>query len=192
MNQILEAVRNFADRKGAGIKSLVFVFGLLGVGLGVAAFFAKMVPVLPVVLGSAAGALWFLAGYLYWYSVMGEPLRSQINIRDYWEPEYRRKITLFIVGAWFIILILVSSNFPTVGPIVGGLNVTVLLTAWIAITLTPEERQAEIEALDAAEEEAAYWAAQQAEEAEANQEVQPQFVPVETSGAKLKNFFKRK
>lgn len=160
MDQILQLLRNSGDRLAddGRVRGRVVLLVLVGIGLAVGGYFVPF-DIVVVLMGSLAGVCWFSAGYLSWYSLLGEPRRSQLDIRARWYPQRRRRVTFAVLLVWLILMIACANLVSASGSAFGAANVAVMLTAWLALSLTPEERAAQLAEMEA-QDEADLWAAE--------------------------------
>lgn len=184
MDQILQMLRSSGDRLAGsgGLRGRVVLMVLVGLALAVAGYFVP-IDVVEVLMGSVAGACWFSAGYLAWYGLVGEPRRSLLDIRSRWYPQRRRRVTLIALLVWLAVMVACAQVVSASGSAFGAANVAVMLTAWLALSLTPEERAEQIAAMEA-QDEADLWAAQ-------NPSPEPALEPEAAPARGLRRFLKR-
>jgi hypothetical protein len=160
MDQILTSLAGFADRKdNKTVKALVAA--LLGVGAVLVTLVAFLLPgandalePVRVTIGGLAGLGWFVAGYLWWYALSSDSLHERLNVRaNAALPVRRRRGLLFLLGWFALLAILANVGITFVAVVVGAMNVTVLLTTWMFLASTPEERLATEEAWEAQQQE---------------------------------------
>lgn len=160
MDQILASLTGFADRKDNKTVGAL-IAALLGVGAVLVAVVAFLLPgtndgwdAIRVTIGGLAGLGWFAAGYLWWYALSSDRVHDILNFRENAPlPVRRRRGLLFLLGWFAALAILANAGLTVVAVVLGALNVTVLLTTWMFIASTPEERQATEEAWEAKQQE---------------------------------------
>lgn len=152
MDQIMESLRSWIDRLEEKNRVAVTYIGFFIIGvLLVAAGLVINVEVLQkglgdfgeplqVILGSLGGALWFLSLYILWYKVLPDDVSNRLNYRMNVPLMVRRRFTAGAVAIWFVALIFVYRNYVFLAPVIGALNVVVLLIVWRLITMNPIER----------------------------------------------------
>lgn len=114
-------------------------------------------PAAPFVGALAGGAL-FVSAYGYWHTVLPQHKQDETNLKDRYPLKQRRTLIGGVAAVWVIALLLFGTVDFVPGFLLGTLNVFVLLSLYWVWRATPEE---------AAEQLAAYEAAQAAKEAEA-------------------------
>ena len=145
MDQIIESLNSWINRLAENnrVRSILTLFIVAGLVLVVGAFFIPQdFQAIQVILASVAGGLWYVAFYMAWFKVISQDLRFKLNFRSRVSVIRRRQITLPLLLVWFIILFLVYRNFEFLSPIIGAVNVVVLLIVWRMVTMNPLERQA--------------------------------------------------
>lgn len=150
MDAILTALSQWARHLGARAGLAVAGLAALGAALVAAAYVLLIVApdwaMLPAVPGAAAGAAWFAALFVAWQELLPEPWRTRVNLRAAWPLPRRRLAAWWAAIAWFTMLVLAGAGVNS--PVIGALNVTVLLTVWRLGSMTAVERDAA--AVDAA------------------------------------------
>lgn len=146
MDLILDSLSRWGARLQAANRLIFALAGLLALGAGLVAVSHLLldIPVASNTIGGLAGGAWFIAAFLGWAFVLPENLRDRTWIRGNSPLPKRRKIVLWAFLAWAAALVFVGDRIAD-GPLLGALNVVVLLTLWRVFTMTAAER-AELEA----------------------------------------------
>lgn len=116
---------------------VVVFLGAVGAIAGAAVTFH--VQVLPALLGALGGVLLLSSGYLLWLGVLPDRAYEALNIRGKYSPRTRRWISAVALVLWYFAMTSAIKTVPS--GVLGALNITVLLTLWRLITLTPAERE---------------------------------------------------
>lgn len=152
MDQIMESLRSWIDRLQDKNRVAVTYIGFFVIGaVLVAAGLVINIEVLQnalgdfseplqVILGSIGGALWFLSIYIIWYKVLSDDVADRLNFRMNTPLMTRRRFTAGAVAIWFVVLVFVYRNYDFLAPVIGALNVVVLIIVWRLITMNPIER----------------------------------------------------
>lgn len=148
MDLILDAISRWGARlQGAKRLTLALIaLAFLGSGLVVASHFLLGIPILSNTVGGLAGGAWFIASYLSWEYLLPAKVRERTWIRKNYAIPQRRRMVLWAFLAWAGFLVFAGTTIAG-GPLLGAMNVVVLLTLWRVFTMTPEER-AEMEAAE--------------------------------------------
>lgn len=142
MDDLFTSLGSWADRLSSrgGLLRTVLLLAIVGVGAAVAGLFLTTWPALQVTLGSLAGLLWFVAGYLFWHSGLDQARRSRTDLRSAWSLPKRRWFVAWTFVGWALLVIFFNRYVPSV--FVGAANVAVLLTLWRVGTASDAERAA--------------------------------------------------
>lgn len=148
MDLILDALSRWGARLQAAGRLALAVAGLvaLGGGLVVVSHLLLSIAILSNTIGGLAGGAWFAAAYLAWEYLIPANLRERTWIRRNYMLPFRRRIVLWAFLIWAGFLVFIGTAVAD-GPILGAMNVVVLLTLWRVFTMSAEER-AEMEAAE--------------------------------------------
>lgn len=145
MDTLLDSVSALGKRLTASGKTVYALVGIfiLGTVLAVAGSLVKM-QWLVVILGSIAGVLWFMVGYLVFNEILPNDLRDKVDFRGNFALNKRRWIVGWVLVVWLLLLEFAGHSLPKA--IIGALNVAVLLGLWHLATATEFERKLASEA----------------------------------------------
>lgn len=148
MDLILDALSRWGARLRTAGRLALTVVGLtvLGGGLVVVSHLLLGIAILSNTVGGLAGGAWFAAAYLSWEYLIPASLRERTWIRRNYILSFRRRIVLWSFLFWAAFLVFVGTAIAG-GPLLGAMNVVVLLTLWRVFTMSAEER-AEMEAAE--------------------------------------------
>lgn len=146
MDLILDALSRWGARLEKAGRLALAVVGLavLGGGLVVVSHLLLAISILSNTIGGLAGGAWFAAAFLTWDYLLPGNLRERTWIRRNYALPVRRRIVLWAFLGWAAFLVFMGTAVAD-GPILGAMNVVVLLTLWRIFTMSPAER-AEMEA----------------------------------------------
>lgn len=91
------------------------------------------------IFGGAAGLAFVLAVDLLWFIVQNPRIQAQRNLKRQYSLGRRRAIAAVLVLIWWILLVNVGSNV-ILAPVVGAINVVVLISLFRFVTATDSER----------------------------------------------------
>lgn len=140
MDLILDAISRWGTRLQAAGRLAFAVAALAALGGGLVAVSHLLVHIslLSNTIGGLAGGAWFVAAYLAWEFLIPKRLRDRTWLRRNYQLAARRRMVLWGFLAWAAILVFVGSLAGS--PLLGALNVVVLLTLWRVFTMTAQER----------------------------------------------------
>lgn len=143
MDLILDSLTRWGARLHSARRLLIALFALLflGSGLVVASYFLASIPLASNTVGGLAGGAWFIAAFLVWSFVLPDTWRERTRVRGIYTVAVRRRAVLWSFLAWAGFLVFFGTAVAD-GPLLGALNVVVLLTLWRVFTMTAEERVA--------------------------------------------------